>query len=108
MLNSCLIHPTFVHQVMKQPLAKMKRVCNYNMLLLVVHFSLLNDAQMVFAIDPTQGFTNVPLTSSSFIYQKPYNVPLEKRYSVDNGVRRFWVFSNDQTIRTWKQYKTPN
>nr|GEX06567.1 hypothetical protein [Tanacetum cinerariifolium]GEX06569.1 hypothetical protein [Tanacetum cinerariifolium] len=62
----------------------------------VLLMSSLNDARMVFAIDPTQGFTIVPLTSSSFIYQKPYNVPLESRYSFDDGVRRFWVYSNDE------------
>ncbi|PWA61320.1 citrate-binding protein [Artemisia annua] len=73
----------------------MKRLVGCNMLLLVVHLSLLY-VTMVLAIDPTQGFTNVPLTSSSFIYQKPYNVPLKSRYSFDNGVRRFWVYSNDE------------
>ncbi|CAH1454028.1 unnamed protein product [Lactuca virosa] len=74
----------------------MKRVCGWSVLLLVVHLSLLNDGLKVFAIDPTQGFTNVPLTPSSFIYQKPYNVPLADRYSFHNGIRRFWVYSNDQ------------
>ncbi|GJY70915.1 citrate-binding protein-like protein [Tanacetum coccineum] len=74
----------------------MKRLFGCNMLLLVLLMSSLNDARMVFAIDPTQGFTIVPLTSSSFIYQKPYNVPLESRYSFDDGVRRFWVYSNDE------------
>ncbi|KAJ0751507.1 putative concanavalin A-like lectin/glucanase domain superfamily, alginate lyase 2 [Helianthus annuus] len=51
----------------------MKRVCCCILLLLVVHLSLLGEPLMVFAFDPTQGFTNVTLTSSSFIYQKPYN-----------------------------------
>ncbi|XP_076899097.1 citrate-binding protein-like [Bidens hawaiensis] len=73
----------------------MKRIC-CSMLLLVVHLSLLTEPHMVFAVDPTQGFTNVPLTSSSFIYQKPYNVPLGDRYSFVNGVHRFWVYANDK------------
>ncbi|XP_024981019.1 citrate-binding protein-like [Cynara cardunculus var. scolymus] len=73
----------------------MKGASACSVLLLVVHLSLLNNALMVFAVDPTQGFTNVPLTPSSFIYQKPYNIPLEKRYSFNHGVRRFWVYAND-------------
>ncbi|GJR96167.1 citrate-binding protein-like protein [Tanacetum coccineum] len=74
----------------------MNRLFGCNMLLLVLLMSLLDDAIMVFAIDPTQGFTNLPLTSISFIYQKPYNVPLESRYSFDDGVHRFWVYSDDE------------
>ncbi|GKE73411.1 hypothetical protein Tco_1535452, partial [Tanacetum coccineum] len=77
----------------------MKRLFGCNMLHLILLLSLLNDARMVFAIDPTQGFANVPLTSSNFIYQKPYNVPLESRYSYDNGVHRFWVYSNDKPFK---------
>ncbi|MFS7941116.1 hypothetical protein Hanom_Chr05g00472351 [Helianthus anomalus] len=74
----------------------MKRVCCCSLLLLVVHLSLLGEPLMVFAFDPTQGFTNVPLTSSSFIYQKPYNVPLKERYSFKKGIHRFWVYANDK------------
>ncbi|KAF5807671.1 putative concanavalin A-like lectin/glucanase domain superfamily, alginate lyase 2 [Helianthus annuus] len=74
----------------------MKRVCCCSLLLLIVHLSLLSEPSMVFAFDPTQGFTNVPLTSSSFIYQKPYNVPLNERYSFKNGIHRFWVYANDK------------
>ncbi|KAK1406818.1 hypothetical protein QVD17_38426 [Tagetes erecta] len=73
----------------------MKRVC-CSLLLLLVPLCLLTKPLMVFAFDPTQGFTNVPLTSSSYIYQKPYNVPLNERYSFKNGVHRFWVYANDK------------
>ncbi|KAI3505056.1 hypothetical protein L1887_26929 [Cichorium endivia] len=86
------MHQTLIHQA-----KEMKRTSGCNLLLLAFHLSLLNyGLTAVFAVDPTQGFTNVPLTPSSFIYQKPYNIPLQKRYSYDNGIRRFWVYANDK------------
>ncbi|KAI8005297.1 Citrate-binding protein [Camellia lanceoleosa] len=38
--------------------------------------------------NPTDGFTNIPLTESNFKLQRPYDVPLEQRYSFQNGVHR--------------------
>ncbi|KAK7316982.1 hypothetical protein RJT34_00841 [Clitoria ternatea] len=46
--------------------------------------------------DSTQGFTPVPLGSSNFVVQKPYNVSVDKRYSFTNGVHKFWVYSTDK------------
>ncbi|XP_057446053.1 citrate-binding protein-like [Lotus japonicus] len=46
--------------------------------------------------DPTSGFTLVPLTEANFAVQKPYNIPLDQRYSYQDGVHRFWVYSNDK------------
>ncbi|KAM1005690.1 hypothetical protein TB2_002480 [Malus domestica] len=46
--------------------------------------------------DPTDGFTDVPLTEYNFELQKPYDVPLEERYSFVNGVRRLWVYADDK------------
>ncbi|THG10142.1 hypothetical protein TEA_007870 [Camellia sinensis var. sinensis] len=46
--------------------------------------------------DPTDGFTLVPLTKKNFGLQKPYNVPLDDRYSYEHGVRRLWVYNPDK------------
>ncbi|XP_028078855.1 citrate-binding protein-like isoform X2 [Camellia sinensis] len=45
---------------------------------------------------PTDGFTNIPLTESNFKLQKPYDIPLEQRYSFQNGVHRLWVYADDK------------
>ncbi|CAL5417614.1 unnamed protein product [Camellia sinensis] len=46
--------------------------------------------------DPTNGFTNVALTEYNFGLQKPYDIPLEQRYSYYNGVRKLWVYADDK------------
>lgn len=46
--------------------------------------------------DPTEGFTNVPLTQENFEIQRPYDIPLEERYSFLNGTHRLWVYANDK------------
>ncbi|CAL1363120.1 unnamed protein product [Linum trigynum] len=46
--------------------------------------------------DPTDGFTEVPLKPSNFVLQKPYDVPLDQRYSFIDGVHRMWVYSDDK------------
>ncbi|KAL8243234.1 hypothetical protein R6Q59_009492 [Mikania micrantha] len=74
----------------------MKITFSCNLLLLLVCLSFLDKPLMGVAFDPTKGFTNVPLTSNSFVYQKPYNVPLKNRYSFKNGVHRFWVYASDK------------
>ncbi|KAI9108680.1 hypothetical protein K1719_020327 [Acacia pycnantha] len=48
------------------------------------------------AVDPTQGFTPVPLHDSNFEVQRPYNVPVNQRYSFANGVHKLWVYSTDK------------
>ncbi|XP_076907451.1 citrate-binding protein-like [Bidens hawaiensis] len=47
-------------------------------------------------IDPTLGFVEVMLNQTSFEYQKPYDTPLEQRYSYKNGTHRFWVYADDK------------
>ncbi|KAJ4751478.1 Citrate-binding protein [Rhynchospora pubera] len=49
-------------------------------------------------LDPTDGFSPVPLKEGNFKLQKPYNVDPNKRYSFKNGVRRLWVYSNDKPL----------
>ncbi|KAK6940037.1 Alginate lyase 2 [Dillenia turbinata] len=46
--------------------------------------------------DPTDGFTSVPLTEWNFELQKPYDKPLNERYSYENCVRKLWVYSDDK------------
>jgi hypothetical protein len=46
--------------------------------------------------DPTYGFTSVPLTEENFQVQKPYNIPIDQRYSFIDGVHRFWVYAHDK------------
>ncbi|KAF5942483.1 hypothetical protein HYC85_020125, partial [Camellia sinensis] len=58
--------------------------------LLTNFYRLLCDA------DPTDGFTNIPLTESNFKLQKPYDIPLEQRCSFQNGVHRLWVYADDK------------
>ncbi|CAL5348595.1 unnamed protein product [Camellia sinensis] len=47
-------------------------------------------------LNPTDGFTNIPLTESNFKLQKPYDIPLEQRCSFQNGVHRLWVYADDK------------
>ncbi|XP_058081980.1 citrate-binding protein-like [Magnolia sinica] len=46
--------------------------------------------------DPTDGFISLPLKSSSFEIQRPYNLPVSDRYSFTNGVHKLWVLSTDK------------
>ncbi|KAL6641837.1 hypothetical protein ACP70R_020018 [Stipagrostis hirtigluma subsp. patula] len=48
------------------------------------------------APDTTVGFVPVPLTEAQFRVQKPYDVPLERRYEFAGGVRRMWVYCTDK------------
>lgn len=53
---------------------------------------------LVFAKDPaaTNGCTQQPYT---YKIQKPYDVPVDQRYSFTEGVHRFWVYSDDKSFR---------
>lgn len=56
----------------------------------------LSSQKAVGASDPTDGFISLPLNSSNFGIQRPYNVPVRHRYSFIHGVHRLWVFSTDK------------
>ncbi|KAI4348092.1 hypothetical protein L6164_008854 [Bauhinia variegata] len=75
----------------------MERFHFHSSLLLFLFFaiSLLNSSQ-VFGADPTAGFTPVPLTPANFVLQKPYDIPLDQRYSYKDGVHRMWVYADDK------------
>ncbi|CAL5348593.1 unnamed protein product [Camellia sinensis] len=63
-------------------LAMLERVCG----------ALMIECQL----DPTDGFTNIPLTESNFKLQKPYDMSLEQRYSFQNGVHCLWLYADDK------------
>ncbi|XP_028798248.1 citrate-binding protein-like [Neltuma alba] len=52
------------------------------------------------AADPTHGFIPVALDSSNFHVQKPYDVPVNQRYSFSNGVHKLCVYSTDKPHTT--------
>ncbi|KAK6277139.1 hypothetical protein POUND7_017462 [Theobroma cacao] len=65
------------------------------MLLFLVLVCLLKSFNLGEA-DTTDGFTPVPLTQANFELQRPYNVPLEERYSYEHGIHKLWVYANDK------------
>ncbi|KAL4569246.1 hypothetical protein LXL04_024882 [Taraxacum kok-saghyz] len=48
--------------------------------------------------DLSSGFTCLPFNTSYYKNHKPYNLPLEERYSLINGVHKLWVFSTDEPM----------
>jgi len=66
------------------------------LLILALVGSLENLNLVCSAADPTDGFTPVPLTEANFELQKPYNIPLNERYSYEDGVRHMWVYATDK------------
>lgn len=51
---------------------------------------------------PTEGFRPERL---SYRLQKPYNIPIEERYSARDGTYHFWVFSDDKPLRPGNRTK---
>ncbi|KAK4585436.1 hypothetical protein RGQ29_022912 [Quercus rubra] len=49
-------------------------------------------------MNPTQGFIKLPLNTSDFHIQKPYNLPITDRYSFLHGVHKLWVYSTDKPL----------
>ncbi|GMN56303.1 hypothetical protein TIFTF001_025407 [Ficus carica] len=69
---------------------------------LLIALSYLNNSQYssLGALGaPTDGFSRVSLSSSNFKLQKPYDQPVQNRYSNNNGVETFRVFSNDKPFQ---------
>ena len=67
-----------------------------NVVFLTSLMSLYTNVFMESVADPTEGFTNVPLTEYNFEIQRPYDIPLNQRYSYENGTRRLWVYADDK------------
>lgn len=73
------------------------RISNIFMILsLFLLLVSIENILLVYGEDPTYGFTSVPLTDANFEVQKPYNIPVEQRYSFIDGVHRFWVYAHDK------------
>ncbi|CAI9758295.1 unnamed protein product [Fraxinus pennsylvanica] len=61
-------------------------------------FSLCSYIARGWSNDPTHGFIELPFNSSFYHIQKPYNLPVEQRYSFINGVHKLWVLSTDKPL----------
>ena len=66
---------------------EMKMSYYYTMLLLII-VSVSTSPNGICRADPTDGFTRLPLNDDNIKLQKPYNEPLDDRYSFDDGVRK--------------------
>lgn len=71
---------------------------NYTFLVLII-VSISTNLNGICRADPTDGFTLLPLTNDNIKLQKPYNEPLDDRYSFDDGVRKMWVYTNDKPYK---------
>ncbi|CAL1354374.1 unnamed protein product [Linum trigynum] len=47
-------------------------------------------------LDPTYGFTELPLNTSQHRIHTPYDLPESQRYSLVDGVHKLWVYSTDK------------
>lgn len=58
--------------------------------------------------DPTDSFTAIQLNKDNFVKQQPYNVPLNERYSPENGVQWLWVYSDDKPFQESTMCQDPD
>ncbi|KAJ0973303.1 hypothetical protein J5N97_021262 [Dioscorea zingiberensis] len=49
----------------------------------------------VVTVDPTLGFTLLPLNNSNFHVLSPYNLNTSSRYSFIHGIHKLWVLASD-------------
>nr|XP_027076863.1 citrate-binding protein-like [Coffea arabica] len=61
---------------------------------------LLYTSQLATAcsIDPTDGFVELPFNTSFYHIQKPFDLPVDQRYSFVDGVHKLWVYSTDNPL----------
>ena len=55
--------------------------------------------------DPTEGFTQLNLTSENFHIQKPFDKDVPERYSFIDGVHSMWVYSDDKPLNNHSNTK---
>ncbi|KAL1337484.1 hypothetical protein HN51_032170 [Arachis hypogaea] len=68
-------------------------------LIILICFSLIMDRTGTSAVNYlTLGFTELPLNSSNLHNHKPYNLPVNARYSFKHGVHKFWLYSTDKPL----------
>ncbi|KAG5575219.1 hypothetical protein H5410_055353 [Solanum commersonii] len=79
---------------------------SYLPLLLFTLFQLIVIQNHLFCkADPTDGFTPISISQGNFEIQKPYDVPVNQRYSFIDGVHKFWVYKTDKPHTTSSQTK---
>jgi hypothetical protein len=54
--------------------------------------------------DPTEGWTEY---QDTFHVERPYNVPINTRFSIEGGIYNFWVFPNDKPHSTGTRARNP-
>jgi hypothetical protein len=65
---------------------------------IILAFLIVMDWATGWPIDPTQGFIELPLNTSNFHIQKPYDLPISSRYSYLDGIHKLWVYSTDNPL----------
>ncbi|KAL3527931.1 hypothetical protein ACH5RR_012587 [Cinchona calisaya] len=72
----------------------------HTLILFYLAYYLLCTAHLARALpnDPTEGFVELPFNTSFYHIQKPYDLPVDQRYSFINGVHKLWVYSTDQPL----------
>ena len=101
--NLCINRPpnpnthSQLHKYTKYPLPQNMEISHKHLSLLCLALVSISSTIWVLCdADPTDGFTLVPLTDRNIGLQKPYNMPLDDRYSYNDGVRSLWVYTNDK------------
>lgn len=86
----------------KRPQQNMASTCSSHYLFVLCLITLVlvfSDQQKTVAADPTDGFTALPFDKSVYNIHKPYDLPVDQRYSFVNGVHKLWVYSTDKPFR---------
>ncbi|KAL8110416.1 hypothetical protein AgCh_026220 [Apium graveolens] len=81
----------------------MKMSYYYTFLILII-VTISTNLNGICRADPTDGFTLLPLTNDNIKLQKPYNEPLDDRYSFDDGVRKLWGYDYSSGIWQFEGY----
>ncbi|KAK8486271.1 hypothetical protein V6N13_076610 [Hibiscus sabdariffa] len=71
-------------------------MANFALLFSIMCLSFIQLICFQVSAQPTSGFTAVSLSQSNFELQKPYDLSPNDRYSFNNGVHKFWVYSTDK------------
>ncbi|CAA3029021.1 Citrate-binding protein [Olea europaea subsp. europaea] len=71
---------------------------HYQFSLWSIAFSLCTWLGRGWSKNLTHGFIELPFNTSFYHIQKPYDLPVEQRYSFINGVHKLWVFSTDKPL----------
>ncbi|PIN26843.1 hypothetical protein CDL12_00387 [Handroanthus impetiginosus] len=70
----------------------------FHLALFTIGISLSTHIAKGWPIDPTHGFIDLPFNESFYHIQKPFDLPIDHRYSFISGVHRLWVYSTDSPL----------